>query len=111
MEARRVLILCEQGLLWRGIQRLLDSDPRLTIVGMTDNLDHARALLQELKPDVLILDQAHFPFSVGLSQPQQLTDPPPMLVALGERDNRIRIHHIEGRTLSSPDELIKVLVT
>lgn len=110
MEARRVLILCEQGLLWRGIQSLLDSDSRLIIVGITDRLDQARVLLKELKPDVLIVDQAHFPLSVGPAQAQQSFDPPPVLITLDESDNRICIHHIQGRVLSSPNELIEALM-
>lgn len=110
MEARHVLILCEQGLLWRGIQSLLESDPRIKIIGITDDLARARALLEELKPDVLIVDQAHFPLSLGKSNPELALDPPPTLVTLHESENWIRIHHIQGHALSSPNELIEALV-
>lgn len=111
IQTRRILILCEQGLLWRGIQSLLASDPRLTIVGITDNLEDARMLLKTLEPDALIVDQAHFPLSVHTAQSDLQFDPPPMLVTLDESDNRIRIHHIQERALNSPNELIEALVT
>jgi DNA-binding NarL/FixJ family response regulator len=111
VEARRVLILCEPGLLWRGIQSLLESDPRLTIVGITGEPERARALIQQCKPDVLIVDETHFPLHVGRTQVEIPLDPSPTLVTLHESDNWIRIHHIEERALSSPNELIDALVT
>lgn len=111
IQTRRVLILCEQGLLRSGIQSLLASDPRLTIIGITDNLEDARVLLQEFEPDALIVDQAHFPLSVHTAQSDLQLDPPPTLVTLDESDNRIRIHHIQERALSTPNELIEALVT
>jgi chemotaxis response regulator CheB len=111
VEARRVLILCEPGLLWRGIQSLLESDPRLTIVGITGDLERARELIAQLKPDVLIVDQAHFPLQLGQCNEQVNFDPPLTLVSLHESDNWIRIHHIEGRALNSPNELIDALIT
>jgi DNA-binding NarL/FixJ family response regulator len=110
VEARRVLILCEQGLLWRGVQSLLEADPRLKIVAMTDNLPQACALLEELKPDVLIVDQAHFPLSLGRDPAGRVLDPPPLLVSLDESENWIRIHHIQGHALTGPGELIEALV-
>jgi DNA-binding NarL/FixJ family response regulator len=111
VEARRVLILCEPGLLWRGIQSLLESDPRLKIVGITGDVERARELIEQLKPHVLIVDEAHFPLQIGQSHAGLTLDPLPTLVTLHETDNWIRIHHIEGHVLGNPSELVDALVS
>ncbi|MCU1321214.1 MAG: DNA-binding response regulator [Acidobacteriaceae bacterium] len=52
----RIFLLDDHSLFREGLLRLLSSDARFLITGHTGNPAEAIALLQELKPDVLILD-------------------------------------------------------
>ena len=103
-------MLCGSGLLWRGIQSLLEQDSRLRIVGIADDPKHARELIQQHSPDIIIIDETHFSPDDVQAQFHQLFESRSVVVTLHDCDNRIRIHHVEERTLSSPQELIDALM-
>lgn len=109
MGARRVLILCEPGLLAQGLQRLIESDSELEIVGITGDAVYARSLIEELKPDVLLVDETRFPMRLRLDQDRGALDGVPRLVTMHESDNQIRVYHIEEHALTTPGELIDAL--
>ncbi|MBI4671216.1 MAG: hypothetical protein HY741_06055 [Chloroflexi bacterium] len=88
----------------------MEADPRLEIIGATSDLARAREMIEQLKPDILILDEALFPLQVGQFKLEARLTPPPTLVTLYESDDWMRIHRITGRVLGNPNELVDTLV-
>lgn len=109
MAARRVLILCEPGLLAQGLQRLIESDAELEIVGITGDAAQARTVIAELKPDVLLVDETQFPLHMRLDQDRGTLDGVPRLVTMHSSDNQIRIYNVQDQALTNPAELIDAL--
>lgn len=52
----RLYILDDHSLFRHALARLLDSDETLTVVGTSGSVDEAWSQLEELRPDILILD-------------------------------------------------------
>lgn len=110
MRARRVLLLCGSGLLGRGVQSLLETDPRVEIVGSTGDLGQANALIQELLPDVLLVDESECPTFFGPASSGVTLAPVPLVITLRESDNLIRVYRMEERVLTDFGELIERLL-
>ena len=52
----RILLVDHQELVRRGLQRLLDDMPRLTVIGEATSADEAVRLARSMKPDVVLMD-------------------------------------------------------
>ena len=52
----RILLVDHQELVRRGLQRLLDDLPRLTVIGEATSADEAVRLARSMKPDVVLMD-------------------------------------------------------
>src|ERR1043166_4514088 len=52
----QVLIVDDHPVLCDGLEQLIDRQPDLTCVGVADNTSDAKRLVQECKPDLMILD-------------------------------------------------------
>ncbi len=52
----RILLVDHQALVRSGIQRLLEDNPRLSVVGEAASGDEAVELSQRIKPDVVLMD-------------------------------------------------------
>lgn len=110
MTARRVLILCGSGLLGRGVASLIETDPRLEIIGFAQDLGQANALIDQLKPDVLLVDESHCPICLGPMSSGLTLVPVPMMITLRANDNLMRVYRVEERILTHSGELIENLL-
>jgi DNA-binding NarL/FixJ family response regulator len=52
----RVVIIDDHPVLCEGLKQLIDRQPDLTCVGVADNTSDAKRLVQECKPDLMMLD-------------------------------------------------------
>ena len=52
----QVLIVDDHPVLCDGLKQLIDRQPDLTCVGVADNTSDAKRLVQECKPDLMVLD-------------------------------------------------------
>ena len=52
----RIVIADDHPLMRQGLRQVIEIEPRLTIVGEARNGSEALAMIEELKPDVAILD-------------------------------------------------------
>ena len=67
----RVLLADDHTVVREGVRRILESDPRISVVGEASNGQEAVALAASLKPDVLILDVS-MPRKSGLEALREL---------------------------------------
>lgn len=109
MDSRRVLILCEPGLLGHGIRSLLELDPGIEIVAVTADVTYAADIIREQQPVVLIFDSDHFRFGLGESRCAIPLQRVPTLIALSQNDNVVHVWHGEGRSLTSAEDLIEAV--
>lgn len=109
MESRRVLILSRPGLLAQGMRCLLESDPRIEIVGITANVRQAMEIIRARQPAVLLVDADEFRFSLRRDRSTIPLDCISTLIALSQKDNRIQVCRIEAKSLAAPEELIEAL--
>lgn len=77
--AVRVLLADDHTVVREGVRRMLEADPRVSVVGEASNGQEVVALAARLNPDVLILDVS-MPFKSGLEA----------LRELGENNERMR---------------------
>src|SRR5258706_8724812 len=54
----RIVIADDHGIVRQGVKSLLQSDPEFYVVGEADDGPQVLALLESLKPDVLVMDLA-----------------------------------------------------
>ncbi len=106
MESRRVLILCEPGLLAQGMRSLLESDPRIEIVGVTADERRAAEIIRDELPGVILVDADHFRLHLGHARSAIELDWIPRLIALAKNDNIVHVCRIEARSLTAPEDLI-----
>jgi chemotaxis response regulator CheB len=109
VQVRRVLILCEPGLLAQAMRTLLESDPRIEIVGVTSDARRAGEIIRQTKPAAILVDADHF--SLGLNHARRTIsiEGTPALIALSQDNNMIHICRMEERALTAPEDLIDAL--
>lgn len=78
---KRVVIVDDSGILRAWLQVVLESDPRLKVVGMAANAEDARRVIKEVTPDVITLD-VEMPGMNGLAFLDKLMQLRPMPVVM-----------------------------
>ncbi len=111
METRRVLILSEPGLLAQGMRSLLESDPRIEIVGVTADVKRALEILRDDQPKVILVDADQFRLSLEHARATISLDWVPTLIAISHHDNTFRVCRIEETALTGTEDLIAAVST
>jgi DNA-binding NarL/FixJ family response regulator len=76
-----VLLVDDHSLVRRGFRRILEDDPEITVVGEAGTGDEACRLVEELKPQVVVMDCA-MPGTSGLAATRAILDADPNLAIL-----------------------------
>jgi len=86
-ETRRVVVIDDHPLLRKGLQQLADLSPNVEIVGECDSGEQGLKLVEELRPDLVLLDLG-IPGMGGLGTLQALKElsPAPWVVVLTVSD-------------------------
>ncbi len=111
METRRILILCEPGLLAQGLRSLLEADSRFQVMQIVGDARSASELIRELKPHVLVVQEDRFPLQLG-ERPETVTlESIPTVVLLRQNDNTIQVYRIEKHSQATLHDLYETLTT
>jgi DNA-binding NarL/FixJ family response regulator len=109
VETRRILILCEPGLLAQGLSSLLEADSRFQVLQVVGDAPRAIELIRELKPHVLLVEGERFPLGLG-DRPEALPlECVPTVVLLRQNDNTIHIYRAETHTQTALPDLLETL--
>ena len=87
-EAKRVLVVDDHPLTREGIKNLLAGQADLTVCGEAGSLAEARALIEELGPDLILLD-LHLPDGEGLTLLKEVrsrAEPPKVILLTAHND-------------------------
>ncbi len=111
MEARRILILCEPGLLAQGLRSLLEADSRFQVFQVVGDARSTSELVREWKPHALLIEEDRFSLKLG-EQPEPLTiDNLPTVVLLRRNDNTIHVYRVERHVPTTLQDLYETLTT
>ncbi len=105
MERRRILILCEPGLLAQGLRGLIEADDRFQVLQIVGDAPSAAKIIQELKPDVLLVDQDGSPQELG-----SLLECTARVILLRQDDNTIHVYRAEKHTQATLQDLYETLI-
>lgn len=108
---KRVLILSGDSLFGLGIRGLLSQEAELTVVGYETDLDRAIERLDELEPDVVLLDQERWPGeppaqlmgSLGLEKET-------LVIGLSTRTNTICSYRRAMRPVNRLEDLMEAIM-
>ncbi len=107
MERRRILILCEPGLLAQGLRSLLEVDGRFQVLQIVGDTSKAAELIRELRPDALLVEQNGFPLGLeALPLESDIT-----VVLLRQNDNTIHVYRVEKHSQATLQDLYETLTT
>jgi DNA-binding NarL/FixJ family response regulator len=109
VESRRVLILSEPGLLAQGMRSLLESDPRIEIVGITADVERAAEIIREEQPAVILVDADHLRLSLGGARTTIALDWVSTLIALSQNGNMAHVCRVEEKPLTATEDLIEAV--
>ncbi len=108
---RRVLILSCHPLFAEGLEKLLAREPEMKVVGCEQDVSRAAELLEQLGPNVIIVDCTA---SQGTPPPalvQLLRDRPGVrLISLDLNDNHLSLYHAERRLVKQIGDLVEAAV-
>ncbi len=111
METRRILILCEPGLLAQGLCSLLEADSRFQVLSVVGDARSASELIRDLEPHVLVVEADRFPLRLG-ERPETVTiESIPTLILLRQNDNTIQVYRIEKHVQTTLQDLYETLIT
>lgn len=107
---KRVFMLSNQLMFSRGVENLLSGRANVELVGHENDAARAVKRIQELRPDVIILDSKD-PASASSRVVASILKEAPgaKVIALNLADDKIRVYHGEQRAANSVDDLLEVI--
>jgi DNA-binding NarL/FixJ family response regulator len=104
------VLLIGHGMFHDGLKRLLTEQSQMSVVGTANTWDEARAMLAQLQPDVLIVEQeAADLYEDNLASLLDMQDHAKKIIYLTLAESKMVIHdrqQVEGATI---DHLVKAL--
>jgi DNA-binding NarL/FixJ family response regulator len=91
----RIVIVDDQALMRDGLRGLLKLAPGIEVVGEAADGDTAVTLIQQMKPDAVLLD-VRMPRGDGISVLTRLTPPPPTILLTTFDDDRALLQGIRA---------------
>ena len=95
MSPLRCLIVDDERLARESLRRLLESIPEAEVVGEADRPVRAIAAVEELRPDVLLLD-VQMPGGGGFSVLKELASPPPVIFVTAHDEFAVRAFEVNA---------------
>lgn len=107
---KRIFILASQSMFSQGVVCLLQQEVSFDIVGQQTSLHLALPAIQQLRPDVVILDMhSHFDQpNAGLLQILMLL-PAITVIGLSLRDNTFQVYRAKQKEANSMADLVNVI--
>jgi DNA-binding NarL/FixJ family response regulator len=106
---KKVFIYSSHPLLGRGIEHLLRQETNVSIVGIETDLDCALKRVQELHPDLVIVDSCDAEATRALLVMRLLQDSGPCVVGINLQNNSIIIYHGESRVVKDVSDFVRAV--
>ncbi len=108
MPVRRVFVLWRNPLFHTSVRLLLDQ-PKVEVVGATSDYSTCRDKIAELKPDLVIIEQASTE-ELNSADAVWIMSEVPRMVHLSLADNELSIFHRQHRTVAKADDLLQLVL-
>jgi len=106
----RVFIVSSNPLFGQGIENLLGQETGLAVVGREGDVDKAIERIEELKPDVIIMDSSNQPRESELAVLRILQNRlGTKIIGLDLQDNTLYIYRGEQRILGEVADLVDAI--
>jgi len=109
---RRVFIFSNRSLFTQGVDRLLEQEPGLEVVGWEADPDEAIRCIRNTQPDVVILtgeDATPRPSANAVRLFREGLGTKIKIIGLNLQDNTIYIYHGEQREVQEVGDLVKAI--
>jgi DNA-binding NarL/FixJ family response regulator len=107
---KRVFVLSCHPLFGQGVELLLSQEAGLDIVGRETDLDRAIERIQELRPDVVIVDSNDSAYDLALVVMRILRERlPTRVIGLNLQENILCIYHGEQRVIKRLQDLVEAI--
>ena len=110
MQATRVFIVWAHPLFDEAVRRLLEQWG-VDIVGSTSDQDTALKQIEDLNPEVVILEDADDPSEAEEKQAMAIINQSPHVIRLNLNDNELRSYRRERRTVGKIEDLANLLIS
>ena len=110
MAKKRVFIISNHQMFGRGLERLLDYKTHIEIVGQETDVERAIQRINEIQPDVVILDGDEPPYDSSSMVFQILKQPSiPKVIGLNLQNNILYIYEARQWMARSVKDLIAAI--
>jgi AmiR/NasT family two-component response regulator len=108
MEPARVFVIWTHPLFHETVRRLL-SEWNVSVVGATSDHRKADALIAELEPNVVILEESIEQDGTDEQETMSILSAGPNVIRLSLSDNEMLLYRREHRTLGKIEDLVHIL--
>lgn len=103
---KRIFIVSQYPMFGRGLKNLLCQQPDLDIIGWETNLEQAVVQIEQLQPEVILLESDHsFP---GVSAILHVS-PHSKVVNLSLQSNQLLVYQVRQRIVKTVEDLLKII--
>ncbi len=106
----RIFILSDHPLFGQGIESLIGQQTGLQTVGRASDIQQAMPQIQELRPDIVILDSSNWPSGPApVALPILAQELGTRVIALNLDDNSMSIYRGERRIVKEVKDLLEAI--
>jgi DNA-binding NarL/FixJ family response regulator len=112
MAIQRVFLVWKHPLFYEGVRLLLDNHPEIEVVGATSERAQARNAIEELQPDIIIIESEENDDAISVDALRILEKSSwaPHVVCMSLWNNELREYQREQHTATQAEDLLNLIL-